>query len=79
MTSADHNQYYGLKNRDGGYDGVILQEFKADGLTLFYMSATGWVENNDLILDLHDTDTTPINAETARTIAETRFQQQLER
>jgi len=74
--TMDENRYLGMKDGNGGYEGLILQEFKNGGLTLYYMSQTG--EQNGLITDLHDTDTTAIDAATAG-IAQTRFHQPLER
>jgi hypothetical protein len=79
VTDMDENRYFGIKDGHGGYDGLILQEFKDGGLTFYYMSKNGWVENNSLITDLHDTDTSPIDASTASDIAQKRFQQPLER
>jgi hypothetical protein len=77
--TMDGNRYFGIKDGNGGYDGLILQEFKDGGLTLYYMSQTGWIEDNRLITDLHDADTTTIAAATASDIAQTRFHQPLER
>lgn len=75
---TDEDRYFGLRNADRtGYDGVILQQFKDGGLTLFYMSDDGWVENNALIEDLHDPDSEPVTAEVAASIAKDRFAQTL--
>ena len=81
MVVADptnENRYFGIRDYvNGGYDGLLLQQFKDGGLTLFYMSKTGWVEDNALIEDLHDSDTRPITAAEAEKVAKARFGQTL--
>jgi hypothetical protein len=75
--TPDEDRYFGIKDGSGGYDGLILQQFKDGGLTLYYMSRDGWIENNALIEDLHDADTRPISASDAAVIANQRFKQPL--
>jgi hypothetical protein len=77
--TRDENRYFGIKDGEDGYDGLIIQEFKNGGLTLGYMSQTGWIEDNRLNTDLRDADTTAIDAATASYITQTRFHQPLER
>lgn len=67
-----------MRDGHGSYDGLILQQFKDGGLTLFYMSSSGWIEDNGLISELHDTGTVPIDSQTARDIAHNRFSQPLD-
>lgn len=75
---ADETRYYGIRDFvNGGYDGLILQVFRDGGLTLYYMTPNGPIENNALIEDLHDADTRPITAQEAAKVAEQRFGQKL--
>lgn len=71
-------RYYGVRDfANGGYDAVLAQVFANGGLTLYYCSTDGWVEDNALIADLHDSDTRPIDATEAAKVARDRFGQDL--
>lgn len=71
-------RYYGVRDfASGGYDALLMQVFQDGGLSIFYMSKDGPVENNALIEDLHDSDTRPVDEATARKIAKERFGQDL--
>jgi hypothetical protein len=71
-------RYYGVRDFvNGGYDALLMQVFKDGGLTLYYMTKDGPVENNALIEDLHDADTRPITADEAAKVARERFGQTL--
>ena len=75
----DEDRYYGIRDYvNGGYDGLIRWRLRDGGLTLYYLSTQGWVEENALIHDLHDADTRPITAEEAAEIARTRFHLELD-
>ena len=70
-SAWDEDRYYGIRDYvNGGYDGLIRWRLRDGGLTLYYLSMQGWVEENALIHDLHDAGTRPITAgeaaETAR-------------
>jgi hypothetical protein len=74
----DENRYFGMRDGAGGYDVLILQKFEGGGLTPYYMSRDGWVEENALIFDLHDAGTVPVDEATARAVSMARFSQPLQ-
>jgi hypothetical protein len=71
----DWDRYYGIRDFvHGGFDGLIRQRCENGGMTLAYLTPDGWVEENALIFDLHDSDTRPISEDEARLVAAVRFE-----
>jgi hypothetical protein len=60
-----------------GFQGLMRSRFEDDGMTLSYMSTSGWVDDPCLIDEFQELGTWVITAAAAAQIARARFDQPL--
>lgn len=72
VEEVNETTYYGLR-ADVGYDGVLRRTVTDDTITMEYLTANGWIEDESLLKSLQDGDVMPIEEDDAQQVSQARF------